>query len=100
MVNRDTVFQTSQGDVTGGDIERVLAALKTNKEAAAYALDSVHMDHRTHQQSFMRIFVAPLLGVWASDKEHGRFDGRNQATVIFAENAMLFDDGNPVFPYI
>ena len=100
MANRDTVFLIPGGQVTGADIENVLSALKVNKEAAAYALDTVHIDHRTHQQSFMRLFVAPMLGVWASDKEHGRFDGRNQATVIFAENAMLFDDGNPVFPYV
>ena len=100
MANRDTVFLIPGGQVTGADIENVLNALKTNKDAASHAVELIHDDHRTHQQSFMRLFVAKMLGVWATDKEHGRFDGRNQATVIFAENAMLFDDGCPVFPYV
>ena len=100
MANNSTIFPTSDGGVIGADIEKVLNALKTNKEAAAYAVELIHGDHRTHQQSFMRLFVAKMLEAWAKDKEHGRFDRRNQATVIFAENAMLFDDGCPVFPYV
>jgi len=100
MTNPSTVFQTCGGDVTGADIEKVLSALKTNKEAAAYAVELIHGDHRTHQQSFMRLFIIKMIETWAKDKEHGRFDGRNEATVTFSANALLFDEDGPVFPYI
>lgn len=100
MANRDTVFKHPGGEVTGQQIKDVLAALKVNKEAALFAIEEMHMDHRTHQQSFMRLFVYPLIFVWAKDKEHGRFDGRNEATVMFASRCLFDDNADPAFPYI
>ena len=100
MANRDTVFLIPGGQVTGADIENVLSALKVNKEAAAYALDTVHIDHRTHQQGFMRVFVHPLICMWGKDKENGRFDDRNRATVEFASRCLFDDNADMHFPYI
>lgn len=99
MANRDTVFRHPGGEVTGQQIADVLATLKCDKVAGQFAVETIHEDHRTHQQSFMRLFICPMLRAWSKDKEHGRFDGRNESTVNFADQCFKSDE-DPAFPYI
>jgi len=97
-MDRTSKFVIPGGVVTGQDIENVLAALRHDKQAAAYALDTINLEHRTNQQSFMRVFVYPLLCLWARRYENKEYDDRNAATVTFSRAAVLPDASG--FPYI
>jgi hypothetical protein len=96
----NTIFQYPGGEVSGQDIENVLRTLMVNKDAATYALEKVDMDHRAHQQSFMRLFVYPLLRGWAARFTTKAYDARNQATVVFAAKALADPNDQTCFPYI
>lgn len=51
-------------------------------------------DHRTLQQNMGRI-VAELIKGWAEDAKAGRYDLRNEATVLWAQKVM---EEAPPFP--
>lgn len=62
-------------------------------------VDLIMRDHRTLQQSIARGLIAPLIEAWAATAETGRYDARNEATVLWAQRVMA-DAAPNGFPYI
>jgi len=58
------------------------------KEKTVDMLDVFRMEHRTMQQSLMRVVVIPLLQHYAAQYRMGRTDGRNLASAKLAAKML------------
>ena len=54
------------------------------------------IQHRTAQQLLCKMFLATMK-MWAEKKKTGEFDGRNQATVEFAEKVIELVDREQIY---
>lgn len=69
------------------------------KEVTYSLLMSVQMQHRTLKQNFMRCFLKPIIVQFAKDYDEGRYDMRNEETVVTCVKLRKVLEGSH-FPFI
>ena len=80
------VFQPSRERAKQAALNLSNAVNEMSFDAVSFA-EAIRRDHRSLQQSTMRVFVE-LLKQWAEDANTGNFDLRNEDTVKLARDLL------------
>ena len=86
--------------ITAKDAARAWSDFVNNMTADEEGFaEAITNDHRTLQQSSMRVFML-CIKKWAACHESGRYDGRNEFTCKLAAEIMKLPDAEFAAPFI